>query len=479
MKGAKLLIGIVLAVVAAGCARPPAAYGPVPTPGQLRWQESEMNMFCHFGPNTFTGKEWGDGDESEALFNPTQMDCRQWARVARQTGFSSIVVTAKHHDGFCLWPSKYSSHTVAHSPWKAGEGDVLKELAAACAGEGIGMGVYLSPWDRNAPSYGTPEYNEVFAGMLGEVLSGYGEISEQWFDGANGEGPNGKRQKYDWKLFNTTVAKLQPDAVIFSDVGPGCRWVGNESGVAPDSCWATLNTKGFEPGKAPSTDVLGHGNRKGKDWIPAEVDVSIRNSWFWQPGEHPKTLAELLRIYYTSVGRNAVLLLNVPPDRRGLIDPEDSLRLVEFRTALDSIFSHNMADGARFETSSDYNHLYRAQNLALAFDGFWAAGKADPEPVINVELPEGRTFNRIVLQEAIAYGQRVENFEIEYLAPDGSWKALTSGSTIGHKRILQIPMVTTSGLRITFHRSLAPPVIKSVALYRDNYQMDGEQPSVK
>ena len=246
-------------------------------------------MFCHFGPNTFTGLEWGDGSEAEELFNPTSLDCRQWAAVARQSGMKGIIITAKHHDGFCLWPSKQSTHTVAQSSWRGGKGDVLRELSDACTEAGLAMGVYISPWDRNAPTYGSDAYNETFRMTLESVLSNYGSrldggkprIFEQWFDGANGEGPNGKRQEYDWALFNSTVARLQPEALIFSDIGPGCRWVGNENGESGETCWSTLNTDGYAPGAgSPPIDTLNHGNLRGAKWVPAETDVSIRPGWF-------------------------------------------------------------------------------------------------------------------------------------------------------------------------------------------------------
>ena len=290
-------------------------------------------MFCHFGPNTFTGKEWGDGTETEDMFNPSDLDCRQWAATAKAAGFKGIIITAKHHDGFCLWPSPVSSHTVAQSTWRNGQGDVLRELSEACKEYGIKFGVYISPWDRNDPHYGTDAYNDVYVKTLESVLGGaYGPVFEQWLDGANGEGPNGKKQQYDWPLFHGTILRLQPQAVIFSDVGPGCRWVGNEKGRAGRTNWGKLDIEGFTPGHgAPPVDTLNQGNRYGSHWVPAETDVSIRPGWFWKASETPqvKTVQQLLKIYYESVGRNSLLLLNVPPDERGHIDPVDSTRLME------------------------------------------------------------------------------------------------------------------------------------------------------
>ena len=276
-------------------ADPPKPYGPVPTPAQVAWQRMEMNMFCHFGPNTFTGLEWGEGTEAEDIFNPTALDCNQWVAVAKQAGFGGIILTAKHHDGFCLWPNPMSTHTVRESAWRNGKGDVLRELSDACKKGGLKFGIYISPWDRNAPTYGTPEYNKVFLKTLRHAHTHYGPIFEQWFDGANGEGPNGKKQVYDWKKFNGQTKKLQPNAVIFSDVGPGCRWVGNEEGTCGRTCWSRLDVQGREPGKnAPSQDTLNAGNYNGACWIPAETDVSIRPGWFWRESEHPKSVHELL-----------------------------------------------------------------------------------------------------------------------------------------------------------------------------------------
>ena len=436
-----ILLAITLALTVACTEKP---FGPVPSPAQLEWQAMEMNMFCHFGPNTFTGKEWGDGSEAEDLFNPTDLDCRQWAATAKAAGFKGIIITAKHHDGFCLWPSPASSHTVAQSAWRDGQGDVLKELSEACKEYGLKFGVYISPWDRNDPHYGTPEYNDVFVQTLESVLGGtYGPVFEQWFDGANGEGPNGKKQEYDWDLFNGTVLRLQPQAVIFSDVGPGCRWVGNEEGRAGRTNWGRLDIDGFTPGRnSPPIDTLNQGNRYGSHWIPAETDVSIRPGWFWKASETPqvKSVQKLLQIYYESVGRNSLLLLNVPPDDRGHIDPVDSTRLMEFRSALDTIFADNLADGAQTR---------RKKNV-------W-----------TVTLGGPKAFNRLVLQENIALGQRIAAFTVEARI-DGQWKTVAEETTIGFKRIVLLPNLTADAVRIRIDESLAKPLLKSIALYQDD-----------
>ena len=350
-----VLFSFLFGTVSAQQIVPPKPYGALPSPQQVAWQQLEYYMFIHFGPNTFTDQEWGHGDEDPQVFNPTHLDARQWARIAKAAGMKAIIITAKHHDGFCLWPSDYSTHTVRESPWKNGQGDVLKELSEACKEYGLQFGVYLSPWDMNHPAYGTPEYNQIFGNTLNEVLSNYGDVFEQWFDGANGEGPNGKKQEYDWPMFHKVVYKNQPEAIIFSDIGPGCRWVGNENGFAGETNWSTLNVKGFEPGiNAPDQKVLNQGNEDGELWVPAESDVSIRPGWFYSPStdDKVKSLNHLLKIYYASVGRNSNLLLNVPVDRRGLIHPNDSARLMELREVLDESFEDNLALGKSIQASN-------------------------------------------------------------------------------------------------------------------------------
>lgn len=462
--------------VIGGCAvpAPPAAYGSCPTAAQLSWQRMETNMFCHFGPNTFSGLEWGQGTEPEDLFNPTDLDCKQWASVARTAGMKGIIITAKHHDGFCLWPNPVSTHTVRESSWREGRGDVLRELSEACKEYGLGFGVYISPWDRNAPTYGTPEYNNVFRQTLEHALTQYGPIYEQWFDGANGEGPNGRRQQYDWPLFNATVARLQPQAVIFSDVGPGCRWMGNEQGLCGSTCWSRLSVAGFAPGaEAPAPAVLNSGESDGECWIPAETDVSIRPGWFHHASEQPKSLQQLLGIYYTSVGRNSVLLLNVPPDARGRIDAADSLRLMEFRAALDTIFAYDIAQGGRITASQERGRAkgsrrYRAENvLDTAYHTYWTAEDSTLQPTLTLTFPQEVVFNRLMLQEYIPLGQRVVHFTLQIMDGAGTWITAARGTTIGYKRILCLPTIGTTAIRICFDASLAVPVINRVALYND------------
>ena len=460
------------ALLAAACtAKAPAPYGPCPTPAQVEWQQMETNFFVHFGPNTFSGKEWGDGTEPEDMFNPTDMDCRQWAQVARDAGFKGIILTAKHHDGFCLWPNPVSEHTVKQSAWKGGKGDVLKELSEACAEYGLKLGVYISPWDRFDPHYGTPEYNQVFEQTLQSALGSYGPVFEQWFDGACGEGPNGKRQEYDWPLYYKTVFDLQPDAIVFSDIGPGCRWVGNERGVAGRTSWSTYETSSFVPGvDSPTREAKNEGIRGGSLWVPSESDVSIRPGWFWRASENDqvKSLQELLGIYYSSVGRNSLLLLNVPPDTRGRIHEADSARLREWRAALDGIFAEDLAQGGSVRANARRGSRAFAESALLEEDyhSYWAVPDNVLTPTVTLTLPEERTFNRILLQEYIPLGQRVAAFEVEVLQ-DGEWTQVASETTIGYKRILLIPTVTTSAVRVHITEADACPVLSRLALYMD------------
>lgn len=449
--------------------QPLKAYGAIPTQDQVDWQQMEYYMFTHFGPNTFTDVEWGDGKEDPKVFNPINVDCRQWAATAKAAGMKGIIITAKHHDGFCLWPSKYSTHTVRESLWKDGKGDLLKELSEACREYGLKFGVYLSPWDQNHPAYGTPEYNQVFANTLNEVLSGYGEVFEQWFDGANGEGKDGKKQVYDWNLFHNTVYRNQPQAVIFSDVGPGCRWMGNEQGVAGKTNWSTLNIKGYEPGRgAPSVDILNTGVQGGEAWVPAETDVSIRPGWFYSPStdDKVKSVDKLMDIYYTSVGRNSNLLLNVPPDRTGRIHANDSIRLMEFRKAREESFGKDLIEGAEIKASNvrDNAVQYSAANLLDDnYNTYWATDDSELNPSIEIDLKQVKTFNRLALQEYIPLGQRVASFSVKYW-DNGVWKDLTDATTIGYKRILRFPEISTQKLKISF-TALACPLISKVSLY--------------
>ena len=448
----------------------PAPYGVLPSPAQLQWQQMEYYMFIHFGPNTFTDKEWGQGDEDPRIFNPTELDAGQWARTAKAAGMKGIIITAKHHDGFCLWPSKYSTHTVRESAWKNGTGDVLRELSDSCRKYGLKFGVYLSPWDRNHPQYGTPAYNQVFANMLKEVLTAYGPVFENWFDGANGEGPNGKKQVYDWALFNKTVYVYAPHSIIFSDVGPGCRWVGNENGFAGATNWSTLNADNFEPGKgSPGIKALNEGDEDGKSWIPAEADVSIRPGWFYSPSTNDKvkSVADLMEIYYRSVGRNANLLLNVPVDRRGLIHANDSTRLMDFKKMRAAVFENDLARGSKVSASNvrGKSHKFAATNLTDGnADTYWTTDDNVTHASVTINLGKPVRFNRLVLSEYIALGQRVQSFKVEYFDGD-RYRELDRQTTIGYKRILTFTSVNSSQLRITFLQAKASPLITAIQIY--------------
>ena len=476
MSNCKHYITILAVILFSACARKaPEPYGAGPSPQQVEWQKMEMNFLVCFGPNTFTGMEWGLGTESEDIFNPSDLDCEQWVSIAKAAGFKGLIIVAKHHDGFCLWPNPESTHTVANSPWKDGKGDVLKELSDACAAEGLKFGIYISPWDRNDPHYGTPEYNDVYVRTLESALDGrYGSVFEEWFDGACGEGPNGKRQVYDWDRFHETVLKYQPEAVMFSDVGPGCRWVGNESGIAGRTNWSTFSPEGFTAGAgAPPGDTLQIGNIHGNAWVPAETDVPLRPGWFWRESENDKvkSLQELVSIYNTSVGRNSLLLLGVAPDITGHIHPADSARLMEFGAAIKEIFSTNLAEGATVKASSNRGREFKAANILDGdYDSYWAAPDGINDAVLTLDLGAEKTFNRILLQEYIPLGQRIKAFTIKVLTADGSWKEIASETTIGFKRIVPVETVTTSKIEVSVS-SFAPPIINNFGLFMDKYDL--------
>lgn len=411
------------------------ALPPLPTSRQLAWHGMERYVFVHFGPNTFTGAEWGSGKESEQIFNPKHLDCAQWCRAFKAAGFRGVIITAKHHDGFCLWPSKYSTHTVAQSPWKGGKGDVLKELSKACHAEGLKFGVYLSPWDRNHPAYGTPAYNEVFKNMLREVLTRYGPIFEVWFDGANGEGPNGKRQVYDWPGFVGVVRQCQPKACIFSDAGPDIRWCGNESGSIAETNWNFIDRSRVKIGGADPA-YLNTGDEAAPDYVPAECDVSIRPGWFWRASEDAKvkSVDQLLDIWYASVGRGANWILNVPPNSDGLISDVDVQRLAEFGARLKREFAHPVEPSkVEVETSDD---LGTSKEVAKMIDGKNSTyyGSYRKTMVARFTFDRPVRIDRVQLREPLALGQRIESFEIQR-----GKETPVKGSTVGNRRVVQLP----------------------------------------
>lgn len=436
---------------------------PIPTKEQLEWHEKEFYLFIHFGPNTFTDKEWGEGNEDPNIFNPTQLDCRQWARIAKQAGAKGIILTAKHHDGFSLWPSKNSTHTVRESKWMNGQGDVVKALSEACKKEGIEMGVYLSPWDRNHPKYGTPEYNDVYIATMKELFTNYGPFFELWWDGANGEGPNGKKQVYDFKRFEEAAFSFQQPLIIFSDIGPSIRWCGNEKGFIGNTNWNLLDTAGYARGLgAPHVDTLNQGNVTGKHWIPAEADVSIRPGWFYHATEDTKvkTPETLFDIYLRSVGNGGNLLLNVPPDRRGLFHEADSAALMGFAKKRAEAFKYDLFKNAILSTN-DAQKNGLLQLIDNNINTYWAAKQKD-EVAITITMPKQASINAIVLEEMINYGQRVSSFSIDVLQ-DGQFKNVFKGTTIGRKKIATFASVEAKQIRVTIHQSKANVVLRSVA----------------
>jgi alpha-L-fucosidase len=463
---------------------PPAPLAPIPSAAQRAWHDLEFTAFIHFGPNTFTDREWGHGDEPADVFNPTALDTRQWVRVMRDAGMKGVVITAKHHDGFCNWPTAKSAHSIAQSPWKSGAGDLLRELSDACREGGLKFGVYLSPWDRNNPAYGTGEpYNAYFRDQLREVLGNYGPIHEVWFDGACGEGPNGKRQVYDFPSFEAVVREMQPNAVIFSDVGPDIRWVGNESGWAGETCWAMLKVKGHGRGNdnPPATKSLNEGDEDGEAWIPAECDVSIRPGWFYHSNEDDKvkTPEQLFDLWERSVGHNSNLHLNFPVDRRGLIHENDAAAVRGLRRLLDETYGPgtNQAlrrtvgvTGIRGEVAKGAREPLTSIPYSgeLAVDGdpetFWATNDGTTQASIEIELDRSKRFDRVVLGEPTWLGQRVRRFRIS--VPEGSaWRTLAEGTTIGRKRIVRVPVTQSERLRIEILDSRACPLINEIGVH--------------
>jgi alpha-L-fucosidase len=438
---------------------------PLPTKQQLQWHEMEFYLFVHFGPNTFTDKEWGEGDEPVDIFNPSNLNCDQWCRIAKASGAKGIIITAKHHDGFCLWPSKYSTHTVGESKWRNGQGDVLKELSAACKRHGLKFGVYLSPWDRNHPKYGTPGYNDVFVNMMKEIFKNYGPIWEFWWDGANGEGPNGKRQEYDWNRFEKTIRQLSPNTVVFSDIGPDIRWVGNEKGIAAGTNWNLLDTAGFKRGLgAPPNDTLQRGNVNGKNWIPAECDVSIRPGWFYHSKEDDKVKSaeELFQLYLKSVGRGANFLLNVPPDRRGLINEHDSTALMGFHRLRKESFQKNLALTAKGSLTSQTG----TKSAPRLNDGNPASYETVVKAnIIHLKFEKSTSINCIILREYLNKGQQVKNFRILLMDGENNLIKAINASTVGRKRILTFPSTSVKSIAISIDDQKNSATISEVEAY--------------
>ncbi len=452
-------------------------YGPVPSERQIEWHKMEFYGFLHFTVNTFTDREWGYGDEAPSVFNPTDWDADQIAETARAAGMKGLILTAKHHDGFCLWPSRYTDHSVQHSPWRQGQGDVVREVSEACRRNGLRFGVYLSPWDRHHPEYGRPTYLIYYRHQLRELLENYGPLFEVWFDGANGgDGFYGGRRErreidpvtyYDWQHTWQIVRDIQPQACMFSDAGPDVRWVGNEKGIAGETCWATLNRQDFVPGCA-DTARLNRGDRPGAAWVPAECDVSIRPGWFYHAAEDEQVRSpeNLFDLYMQSVGRGASLLLNLPPDRRGRIHPNDVAALQGFRRLLDQAFALDLAREATVSSlpahsAPDFAPDRLTDGLA---DTFWYAGddQLNPELVLEFEYPISP--NIVGLREYLPLGQRVEAFALDAWQ-EGQWQQIGSGTSVGARRLIRCPHIITTQLRLRITQAAAGPALSAINVY--------------
>ncbi len=456
---------------------PPEPVFPIPSERQLDWHELEYYAFVHFNMNTFTGKEWGMGDEDPAKFNPTALDTRQWARIVRDAGMKGIIITAKHHDGFCLWPSAYTEHSVKNSPWKDGKGDVLRELADACREYGLQMGIYYSPWDRNHPDYGQPEYITYMHNQLTELLTQYGDLFEVWFDGANGgtgyyggayeERRVDKQSYYNWPNIIAKVRELLPDAVIFSDAGPDVRWVGNEKGYAYETTWSPMLRDSVYPGMEEYAEQFAAGQENGTHWVPAEADVSIRPGWYYHPEEDDqvKSVQELLDIYYNSIGRNSALLINFPVDPRGLIHENDERQILKLAEKLRDDFAENLALQASISASDERGKGYEARHL---LDGnpntYWATKDGITEAELTLEFPQPVVINRFTVREYIPLGQRIRSFVLEAETPAGR-QILYEGTTIGARRILRFEDVEVTRLILRITDARGSVVLREVGVY--------------
>ena len=474
-----LLFTLLLFSTSVGENQTPHPYGAIPSERQWAWHELETYAFVHFTINTFTNKEWGFGDESPTSFDPTDFDADQIVAAAKQGGLKGIVLTAKHHDGFCLWPSQYTEHDIANSPFRDGKGDLVREMADACQRAGLKFGVYLSPWDRHHPDYGKPKYITYYRNQLTELLTQYGPLFEIWFDGANGGdgwygGANETRKidnltYYDWENTWKLVRQYQPNAIMFSDGGPDIRWVGNEKGYAGDPCWATINAEHNLPGVAdPSHLIIGDAN--GSHWMPAEVDVSIRPGWFYHAEEDTavKTPEKLYQIYFESVGRGANLILNLAPDQRGLIPEIDVQSLKKWRSLLETTFAHNIAESAQVsdktnpDQSSNIKQLLTDQNR----ETYWMPEATETDSELIFTFPENQCFNTIDVREYLPLGQRIRHLAVDAWDQDQQqWAPIQSAESIGNRRLITVPNVTTQQVRLRVMQSDAPPAISEIGFY--------------
>ena len=458
---------------------PPEPILPVPEPKQVEWQQMETYAFIHFGLNTFNDREWGYGDTDPKTFNPTNLDCEQWAQTLVKAGMKGVILTAKHHDGFCLWPFEGTDYSVKNSPWKNGQGNVVKELSEACKKYGLKFAVYLSPWDRHQANYGTPEYLPYFYAQLHDLLTNYGPVFEVWFDGANGgDGWYGgakdirtidRKNYYNYPRIYEMLDSIQPQAIIFSDGGPGCRWVGNEKGFAGATNWSFLRKGEVHPGYDKSYE-LQYGQPDGNQWVPAECDVSIRPGWFYHPEEDDRVKSpdQLVDLYYRSVGHNATLLLNFPVDRRGLIHPVDSANAVRFHEMIQQQLKTNLVAGMTPKVSNERGGDFVASALTDDnFDTYWATEDGVTSADIEFSFDTPTRMNRMMLQEYIPLGQRVKSFVVEYLDRD-TWlsvKLNEETTTIGYKRLLRFETVKTKGIRIRITDARGPLCLSSVGVY--------------
>ncbi|NNE77018.1 MAG: alpha-L-fucosidase, partial [Pricia sp.] len=480
MKNISIVL-VVLTVLGVSCnqVEPPEPVGPVPSERHLAWHEMQYYAFIHFNMNTFTDMEWGLGGESPEQFDPTELDTRQWARVVKEAGMKGIIITAKHHDGFCLWPTETTEHSVKNSPWKDGNGDLIKDLSEACKEYGVKFGIYLSPWDRNHAEYGKPEYVADFHEQLRELLTNYGEIFEVWFDGANGGsgyygGANETRKidnktYYEWDKTTEMIRELQPNAVIFSDGGPDIRWVGTEEGFANETNWSIMRRDEIYPGW-PRYKELRSGHEDGTHWLPAEVNTSIRPGWYYHPREdhQVKTLSRLVRTYYESIGRNGNFLLNLPVDDRGLVHENDVEQLMALRRQIDKDFADELGKGLKVSATNVRGNSSRFDadkvNDADA-DTYWATDDGVVSASITFNFDSPTEVNRIVLQEYITLGQRVKKFRVE-AEVDGTWQKIDEQTTIGYKRILRFDAVAASKIRVTIVDAKGPVTLSNIELYR-------------
>ncbi|MBN2263239.1 MAG: alpha-L-fucosidase [Prolixibacteraceae bacterium] len=450
----------------------------LPSAKQFEYQQMETIGFIHFTINTFTNKEWGFGDENPSVFNPTRLDVEQWVITAKNAGLKELLLTAKHHDGFCLWPSKYTEHSIKNSPYKNGRGDIVREFVDACKKHNIKAGLYLSPWDRNHKDYGNPQYINYYRNQLRELLSNYGSINEIWFDGANGgDGFYGgayetrkidNKTYYQWDSTFALVKELQPDIMIFSDAGPDVHWIGNEKGFAGETFWSTINQNKLIIG-ASDTKYLNTGDPNGTHWIVGQCDVSIRPGWFYHQHEDSlvKTANQLVDIYYKSVGRNAVLLLNLPPDHRGLIHENDVAALNEFKQIIDETFSNNMASKAKAIAKNSVRNFEVKNILDNNIETYWASQQQALPVEISLSFKNEIEFDRIMLQEPVHLGQRISEFKVDALV-NGQWETLYQGTTIGYKRLLRTKQTKSKQVKLVVTKANNNVALSSFGIYQSS-----------